>query len=194
MGKASDNVFPKIIHAMQTVDQSAPSDASWKVYAKAGGIYARSSNAIVGPFGSGSGSAVANGDRKSITAGDYTGLGSTTFADIDGTNLSITLTTGARRVLIGWSITGTLSDVPQSVCIDVTVDGTRLGQTFGLQAVDVNHATKAVNLSSTWLTAALTAASHTFKLQYRVTGSTNATFYASTGVTPLGFYVIEQQF
>jgi hypothetical protein len=49
--KASDNVFPRVIHSLNTSDQAAPSDSSWKVYAKAGGIYARSSNAIVGPFG-----------------------------------------------------------------------------------------------------------------------------------------------
>lgn len=36
---------------MQTSAPAAPSDSSWKMYAKAGGIYARSSNAEVGPFG-----------------------------------------------------------------------------------------------------------------------------------------------
>lgn len=54
MGKASDNVFPKLLTAMQTSAPAAPSDSSWKVYAKAGGIYARSSNAEVGPFGAAS--------------------------------------------------------------------------------------------------------------------------------------------
>lgn len=56
MAKASDNIFPKVIEAMQTTDPAAPADASWKIYAKAPGIYARSSNAIVGPFGAAGGS------------------------------------------------------------------------------------------------------------------------------------------
>ncbi len=51
MAKASDNIFPKIIEAMQTTDPAAPSDSTWKLYAKAPGIYARSSNTIIGPFG-----------------------------------------------------------------------------------------------------------------------------------------------
>lgn len=50
MTKASDNVFPRVIAGMQTSDQSAPSDSSWRIYAKANGIFARSSNGIVGPF------------------------------------------------------------------------------------------------------------------------------------------------
>lgn len=50
MTAGSDNVFPKVITAVQSTDPSAPSDGSWKVYSKPGGIYARSSNAVVGPF------------------------------------------------------------------------------------------------------------------------------------------------
>lgn len=57
MTKASDNVFPKVWLDMQTSDPAAPTDADWKLYSKANGIFARSSNAIVGPFGSGTGSA-----------------------------------------------------------------------------------------------------------------------------------------
>jgi hypothetical protein len=55
MAKVDDNVFPKIIESMNTTDPAAPTDASWKIYAKAGGIYARSSNAIVGAFGAAGG-------------------------------------------------------------------------------------------------------------------------------------------
>ena len=54
MAKASDNIFPKLIESMQTADPAAPSDSSWKLYAKAPGIYARSSNSVVGPFGAAS--------------------------------------------------------------------------------------------------------------------------------------------
>lgn len=53
MTKASDNLYPRVLFDLQTVDQSAPADSSWKVYTKADGVYARSSNAIAGPFGTG---------------------------------------------------------------------------------------------------------------------------------------------
>jgi hypothetical protein len=39
---------------MNTADQAAPADSSWRVYSKANGIFARSSNSVVGPFGSSS--------------------------------------------------------------------------------------------------------------------------------------------
>lgn len=55
MAKASDNVFPRVILGLQTTDQAAPSDSSWRTYAKADGIYARSSNSTVGPFGASGG-------------------------------------------------------------------------------------------------------------------------------------------
>jgi hypothetical protein len=80
------------------------------------------------------------------------------------------------------------------MCLDVTLDGTRLGQTFGLQAADATVNAKAVNMSFTHQsTSALSAASHEFRVQYRVTGSTG-TFYASTGVVPFGFWVQELAF
>ena len=69
----SDNVFPKLITAMQATDQAAPSDSSWKIYAKAGGIYARSSNGVVGPFGSGS----LTDHTHAVTGSGATGGGAT---------------------------------------------------------------------------------------------------------------------
>lgn len=56
MTKASDNVFPKVILDGVTSAPTAPSNDNWKVYAMVDGVYARSSNTIVGPFGSGGGS------------------------------------------------------------------------------------------------------------------------------------------
>lgn len=47
---ASDNKFPKLLLDMQTSTPAAPTDEDWKLYAKPDGIYARSSNSIVGPF------------------------------------------------------------------------------------------------------------------------------------------------
>ncbi len=44
MTKASDNLFPKVLLDMQSSSPAAPSDRSWKLYSKADGLYARSSN------------------------------------------------------------------------------------------------------------------------------------------------------
>lgn len=53
MGVVDENVFPKLILDGVTSDPAAPSNDNWKVYAKPGGIYARSSNSVVGPFAGG---------------------------------------------------------------------------------------------------------------------------------------------
>lgn len=105
------------------------------------------------------------------TAGDYTitGAGSTTFANVDGTNLSLAITTGARRVLISVNATGTVDNAAGEIELDVELDGARLGGTNnGLLRV-AQHATASelMNLSFTHVTDALSAASHTFKLQWK---------------------------
>lgn len=53
MAKGSDNVFPKVLLGPIGAP-TAPSDASWKLYAMANGIFAKSSNSTVGPFGTSS--------------------------------------------------------------------------------------------------------------------------------------------
>lgn len=67
MTKASDNVFPKLILDGVTSAPAAPSNDNWKMYAMPDGIYARSSNTTVGPFGSGSVSYGSNATQVSFT-------------------------------------------------------------------------------------------------------------------------------
>lgn len=56
MAKASDNLFPKVLLDTQASNPSAPSGGTWKVYAKANGVFAVGSNGTaVGPFGAGGG-------------------------------------------------------------------------------------------------------------------------------------------
>lgn len=91
MAVASDNVFPKVILDGVTSDPAAPSNDNWKLYAKPDGLYARSSNTIVGPLGSGGG-AVAT-DAIWDAAGDLAvGTGANTAARLAkgaaGANLS----------------------------------------------------------------------------------------------------------
>ena len=82
MTKASDNEFPKVILDVGTIP-AAPSDGNWKLYAAAGGVYAVSSNATVGPLAAGgAGGAVAT-DAIWDAAGDLAvGSGADTAAKL----------------------------------------------------------------------------------------------------------------
>ncbi len=127
-------------------------------------------------------------DKKTRTSGDITTT-STTFVVLD-TGLNITLTTGARRCLVVWTVNGKNSGT-SNTRIDVEIDGTRVGQTYGLVfAATASASFPNVNLSGSFITDALSAASHTFKLMGSVDGGTG-TFYASTGVSPIFFSVVE---
>jgi hypothetical protein len=131
------------------------------------------------------------------TSGSYTTT-SATFVDVDNTNLALTITTLARRVLIGF--TGTIkhsSTVATSFTVDL--DGTNLGAALGstgyggLVTARPGTANFEGNVSFTFLTDVLTAASHTFKLQW-VTAAATATLYGTTGTVNnyCQFWVAEQ--
>jgi hypothetical protein len=81
MAKASDNVFPKVITAVQSTDIAAPSDGSWKLYSKPGGIYARSSNSVVGPFATSAAAGAMTRIQQIVSSGSAT----ETFSGIAGT-------------------------------------------------------------------------------------------------------------
>lgn len=108
------------------------------------------------------------------TAGNYT-ISTATFTDIDGTNLSFTITTGARRVkmcFVGAVNNGATAN--QQIYLDVVVDGTRVGGATGLVAFrNANDTTvRRYNGSFTYLTDVLTAGSHTFKFQWAAASGT----------------------
>lgn len=178
MTKASDNVFPKV--KMSTaVASTAPTGGEWRLETRADGLYAVSSNTGtggVGPFGSAPGAAA-----YTRTSANYT-TSSTTFADIDGTNLAFTFTTKARRVLIGMMGSVTVNNVAGEVSFDVTVDGVRQGHDFGIVYMQMAVVGEYMNASFSYLTDLLSAGSHTFKLQWRVgNGAHTATLLGSSG-------------
>lgn len=146
--------------------------------------------------GSGAGATNLQAARYVRSSGNYTitGAGSDSFADVDATNLALAITTGARRVLISVTATGTVNNAAGYIALDVAVDGTRLGAAGdGLLAMQ-QHATasETLNMSFTHVTDVLSAASHTFKLQWRQgTTAHTATLYGTTGVPLLSFAVVE---
>ena len=116
------------------------------------------------------------------TAGDYT-IASATFADVDGTNFSHTITTGARRVLVTFSGTIQSSVAGDQFALDVLLDGVSIsggtsGFVFGTMLTTAN---RGVNASFSFITAAMSAGSHTFKLQWRrALGSGTLTMFGSS--------------
>jgi hypothetical protein len=126
----------------------------------------------------------------SRTAGDYGSLTSASFADVDSTNLSLTITTGARRVMIAVAARGSMDAVNRALYLDVDLDGSRLGGTDGVVVNQAYTAGAILNMSFTYITDALSAASHTFKLQYKVSTGTG-TLMGNSSNTPLRFAVVE---
>lgn len=111
------------------------------------------------------------------TAGDYSTT-SNTFGDVDATNLALAITTGARRVLVSLSASG-LHSGADYVCLDVDLDGSRMiGGTHGRWFKGVTN--EPVNCSFTLISDVLSAASHTFKLQFKRVSTGTVTLYGGT--------------
>ncbi len=124
------------------------------------------------------------------TSGNYTTT-STTMVAVDNTNMSLTITTGARRCLVGFVGNVGNSASGDFVELDIDIDGTLQGNgSLGMITQNNAGSTAWNNCSFTMLTAALTAGSHTFKLFWRANGSGTLTMQGSN--PPAWFYVTEQ--
>lgn len=119
------------------------------------------------------------------THANYT-TNSTSFGDVDGTNLSLTISTGNHRCLV--MFTGMASNSGGSTtAFDIDIDGSRQGHaTLGL--IGGNNGPWPVTIA--YMTAQLSAASHTFKLQWKVSAGTGTLFAHTTGMA-VHFSVVE---
>lgn len=110
---------------------------------------------------------------------DYTTT-STSFVDVDATNLSFTINTTGGDVMAHFH--GTVDGLgAYSYYFDIDVDGTRIGLDDGIY--ETQHSSAAANgLSFTRLITGLAAGSHTFKLQWKVEGGTGK-LYAGAGTS-----------
>lgn len=142
-----------------------------------------------GLTGVGGGTALV-GSRVVRTAANLTTT-STTF--VDATSMSITLTTGAHQALIGVVCLAEHDTAGDNVKLQLDVDGTALGGTDGVANVRWDTASYRQNMSFTWMTAALTAAAHTFKLQFATRAAGTAVLHAS-GTQSLVLWVQEMPF
>lgn len=105
---------------------------------------------------------------------------STSFVDVDGTDLSLTITTTGGDVFVGFH--GNVSGANIIVYFDVTMDGVRIGTDDGIIARFVTTSVANGNVSFTRLVTGVSAGTHTFNLQWKVSSGT-ATLYGG-GATP----------
>lgn len=188
MGLLEDAQNPHVTLDEQASDPSTPSTGLWKVYAKSDGLYIiDDADNVTGPLAASTSAPTLASAKANVSSGAYTTT-SSTFVDADATNLSLSITTGARRVLIGF--TGTIKNDTsgKSAAIDVTLDGTRVGNDQGLLRI---ANTSGASAAFTFLTDVLSAGSHTFKIQIAAIGGGTTTLYATAGVSPAHFYVQE---
>ncbi len=126
------------------------------------------------------------------TAGDYTTT-STSFVDMDNTNLNLSITTGARRVMCVLQGEVESASAATTAGFDILVDGSSLGGGDGLMAMAFdNGAGYRRPLNLVFITDALSAASHTFKVQWKIgTGTLTAKGGTGAASAPLKFTVVE---
>lgn len=198
MTKASDNIFPQVILDAVTSAPAAPSNDNWKLYAQANGVFARSSNTIVGPFGTAGGGGTGQGlvdyafARR--TGGDVTCSADAVWADVDtGIDLTITAASG-DRVFFGISATCTgteavalnltpmtiVSASPVNDCFSGTTPSDSTSGVPGWRFVG----SQAGSISGGFIYALqagdISGGTATFRLRYRTATSTNRVLRADT--------------
>lgn len=203
MAKASDNVFPRVIYGLNSADQAAPSDSSWRLYAKANGIFARSSNSIVGPFATsagGTGQGLVDYGFNKRTSGDVT-LNSTSWANVDtGMDITLTASTGDTVEVAVSAFYGN-EGVTASLDVVTLVSGSPVNSlATGTTPSDSNFGIAGLRIASTSAVVAnaaasimytlqsgdISAGSVTLRLRYRTSTAANRTLNASPA-TPLHF-------
>ena len=118
---------------------------------------------------------------------DYTTT-STSFVDVDATDLSksITTTTGRVLILVACVIS---SSVSAETSLDVAMDGTLIGSANTLGIVTHNTNTRSL-MSFATVKTGVSNGSHTFKLQWRTSTGT-ATMRSTTSTNPVSFHILE---
>lgn len=105
---------------------------------------------------------------------------STSFANVDATNFSHSLTTKGEDVMIGFAGSVTQNNAANAIYLDVLIDSTRIGGDDGILVVYPNSTTVRADASFVILVKGLAAGAHTIRLQWKVTGGT-ATMHAGAG-------------
>ena len=133
-----------------------------------------------------------NADRVHRTAGDVTTT--SVNALVDFTGASITKTTAANPVLLGFTGSCQNNTAGTNGLFNFDVDGAVVyGDTQGGadgQTFDYTVANDSYDCTFTAMSADLTAASHTFKFQWAHNGTSTSTMFCNTD-RPCNFWVME---
>lgn len=125
-------------------------------------------------------------------AGAYS-TSSTTFVDIDATNLSITLAMSGSAVLLTFSANTRLSGTDVAPMFDFVIDGVRYatGFTQGMGQMTAISNTKPGPINVWALVTGLSAASHTFKPQWAVPSAGTSGIESDLTTSPIVFGAVE---
>lgn len=118
-------------------------------------------------------------------ASDYTLVNTTTFTDIDSTDLALTFTTGGGDVILIFTGSFKVSATTQDLFLDIheSVGAARLGGDDGLLEVFCASSTFATAVCLVYRARGLSAASHTFKMQWKASGAITLTLFAGAGTS-----------
>ena len=126
-----------------------------------------------------------NGVIKRLNAANYSTT-STSFVDIDGTNLAVTLALTGSAVLVTFIGKSVSAHTPGDH--DFTIDGARFANTTrGLAGINSSD----VFMSYCVLVTGLSAGSHVFKPQWKITPAADAYLYSDSTTFPVIFSVQE---
>lgn len=121
-------------------------------------------------------------------ASNYTTT-STTFADIDATNLAPTITTGGGVVELHFIFTAKNSTANEFVQFTFDVDGSPVAGDDGIASASQASLDTGGIIHLSWLVTGLSAGAHTFKPQWKVSGGTG-TLFAGAGTADLDVHPI----
>lgn len=107
---------------------------------------------------------------------------STSFVDVDGTDLALTIVTTGGDVMVGFCASFINSTADARTYFDIAVDGTRKAGDDGLAMGEAESANAMESVGFVYLIRGLSAGSHTFKLQWKVSAGTS-TLYAGAGTS-----------
>jgi hypothetical protein len=188
MTKASDNQYPKVTF-LESSAPSTPASTLGYLYEKTDGkVYFKNDGGTEYDLTtSGGGGFSEESDIKDTGGAGDVNTTSTSFVDLTGA--SVTITTAAVRCWVSVSLMAINSNAGNDVCFDVAIDGTRFANTTkGMAYMQGNNAWEHISFS--FFTNVLTAASHTFKIQWRVSANTGGVNHQTTN-SPIFLQVVE---
>lgn len=105
---------------------------------------------------------------------------STSFVDIDATNLKITISISGSAVLVGFAATCSLNNTAYA-SFDIDVDGTRWGAAGAEGIVSHHFSGGTFNVSFVVLVTGLSVASHTLKIKWKTSANTLSLYSGAAG-------------